>query len=314
VLKKRMSFSGSKKIVIAALIGNGLIAVTKFTASFHTGSSAMLSEGVHSVVDTCNQALLLYGIHRSNRPADKVHPFGYAREIYFWAFIVAILIFAVGAGVSIYEGITKLYSPRPVTKVFINYIVLGSAFVFEACAWWLALCEFKRVKGKMSYWEATRKSKDPTLFTVLFEDTAAMVGIAVAFLGILFGEIYGLAWMDGAASITIGVILTIVASLLAYECKGLLVGESASDEVVESIQTLLEKHSSNTTVNELLTMQLGPNDVLVTISLDFAVGLSAVEVARHVSELETMIKSAHTEVKRVFIEAQSFAAHMRQLE
>jgi cation diffusion facilitator family transporter len=307
-----MSSAGSKKIVIAALIGNGLIAITKFIASFHTGSSAMLSEGIHSVVDTCNQALLLYGIHRSNRPADKFHPFGYAREIYFWAFIVAILLFAVGAGVSIYEGVTKLYSPSPVTNAFINYIVLGCAFIFEACAWWLALCEFKRMKGKMSYLEATRKSKDPVLFTVLFEDTAAMVGITVAFLGILFGDIYSLFWMDGAASITIGVILAIVASFLAYECKGLLVGESASDEVIKNIQTLLENYSTNSSVNELLTMQLGPNDVLVTISIDFDSSLSAIEVERYVSDLETKIKSTHSEVKRVFIEAQSFAAHVRQ--
>ena len=309
-----MSASGSKKVVIAALLGNGLIAATKFAASIYTGSSAMMSEGVHSVVDTFNQALLLYGIHRSNRPADKAHPFGYAREIYFWAFIVAILIFAVGAGVSIFEGVHKLFEPTPVTNAYINYIVLGTAFMFEACAWWMALCEFKRVKGKMGYMEATRKSKDPALFTVLFEDTAAMVGIVVAFVGIYLGQIIGLAWMDGAASIIIGIILAIVAALLAYECKGLLVGESASDEVIESIAKLIKNHSSGTTVNELLTMQLGPRDVLVTISLDFADGLSAVDVERYVSDLEAKIKSAHVEVKRVFIEAQSFAAHFKQVQ
>jgi len=309
-----MSTSGSKNIIIAALLGNGLIAVTKLSASIYTGSSAMMSEGIHSVVDTLNQALLLYGIHRSNRPADKGHPFGYAREIYFWAFVVAILIFAVGAGVSIFEGVHRLFDPTQVTNAFINYIVLGTAFIFEACAWWMALCEFKRVKGEMSYLEATLKSKDPALFTVLFEDTAAMLGIVVAFAGIWLGQIMELDWTDGAASIIIGIILAIVATFLAYECKGLLVGESASDEVIESISTLINEHSANITVNELLTMQLGPSDVLVTISLDFSDKMSAVDVERHVSDMEAKIKSAHVEVKRVFIEAQSFAAHVKQLQ
>jgi cation diffusion facilitator family transporter len=307
-----MSASGSTKVVIAALVGNGLIAVTKFAASFYTGSSAMMSEGVHSLVDTCNQALLLYGIHRSNRPADKMHPFGYAREIYFWAFVVAILIFSVGAGVSIYEGVHKVLKPTPIQDAFINYIVLGAAFVFEAGAWWMALREFTRVKGTIGYLEAVRRSKDPALFTVFFEDTAAMLGIVVAFAGIWLGQVMGLPWMDGAASIIIGVILAVVAALLAYECKGLLVGESASDEVVESIRALIESHSTEATVNEFLTMQLGPDDVLVTISLDFAGSLSARDVERHVSEIESKIKAAHGEVKRVFIEAQSFAAHVRQ--
>jgi cation diffusion facilitator family transporter len=250
-------------------------------------------------------------MHRSERPADKAHPFGYAREIYFWAFVVAILIFAIGAGVSVFEGVNKLYAPKPITNAYINYIVLGLAFLFEACAWWLALCEFRRVKGKMSYLEATRKSKDPALFTVLFEDTAAMIGIIVAFLGIFIGEFYSLSWMDAAASIIIGIILAIVASILAYECKGLLVGEGASDKVVESIHALIEKHSSSSTLNELLTMQLGPSDILVNISLDFATGLSAEDVERDISDLEIKIKSTHADVKRVFIEAQSFSAHLR---
>jgi cation diffusion facilitator family transporter len=304
--------SGSTKVVIAALVGNGLIAVTKFAASVYTGSSAMMSEGIHSVVDTCNQALLLYGIHRSARPADKKHPFGYAREIYFWAFVVAILIFAIGAGVSVYEGVQKLLKPTPVRDAYVNYIVLGAAFVFEAGAWWMALREFTRQKGALGYLEAVRRSKDPALFTVLFEDTAAMLGIVVAFAGIWLGQATGVLWMDGAASIVIGVILTVVAALLAYECKGLLVGEGASEKVVDSIRALIESHSADTTINEFLTMQLGPDDVLVTISLDFAGNLTAGDVERHVSEMETKIKTAHAEVKRVFIEAQSFAAHLRQ--
>jgi len=303
--------AGSKHVVIAALLGNSLIAVTKFAAAAYTGSSAMLSEGIHSLVDTCNQGLLLYGMKRASRPADDNYPFGYTREIYFWAFVVAVMIFGVGAGAAVYEGVDKLRNPAPMENAYINYIVLGAAFVFEAAAWWVAFREFKRRKGSLGYFEAVRKSKDPTVFTVLFEDTAAMLGIIVAFVGIWLGQVTGAAWMDGAASVVIGVILAVTAALLAYECKGLLVGESAAKPVVESLRALARDHSDDATVNELLTMQLGPEDVLVTMSLDFASGLSADDVERLVSELESKIKTAHPEVTRVFIEAQSFAAHFR---
>ena len=304
-----MAAAGSKHVVIAALLGNSLIAVTKFAAAAYTGSSAMLSEGIHSLVDTCNQALLLYGMKRASRPADENYPFGYTREIYFWAFVVAVMIFGVGAGAAVYEGVDKLRNPAPIENAYVNYIVLGLAFVFEAVAWWVAFREFKRRKGEQGYFEAVRRSKDPTVFTVLFEDTAAMLGIIVAFVGIWLGQVMGAAWLDGAASVVIGGILAVTAALLAYECKGLLVGESAAETVVESLRALARDHSDDATVNELLTMQLGPEDVLVTMSLDFASGLSADDVERLVSELESKIKAAHPEVTRVFIEAQSFAAH-----
>jgi len=307
-----MAAAGSKHVVIAALAGNSLIAVTKFAAAAYTGSSAMLSEGVHSLVDTCNQVLLLYGIKRASRPADGKHPFGYAREIYFWAFVVAVMIFGVGAGVAIYEGIDKLRYPAFIVNAHVNYIVLGLAFVFEAGAWWMAFREFRRRKGELGYFEAVWKSKDPTVFTVLFEDTAAMFGIIVAFAGIWLSQVTGEVWLDGAASVVIGVILAVVAALLAYECKGLLVGEGTAEAVVESIRALARDHSANATVNELLTMQLGPEDVLVTMSLDFGSALSADDVERLVSELEDRIKAVHPEVTRVFIEAQSFAAHSRR--
>ncbi len=306
-----MAAAGSKHVVIAALLGNSLIAATKFAASVYTGSSAMLSEGIHSLVDTSNQALLLYGMKRASRPADDNYPFGYTREIYFWAFVVAVMIFAVGAGAAVYEGVDKLRNPAPIENAYVNYIVLGVALVFEAGAWWVAFREFKQRKGSLGYFEAVRRSKDPTVFTVLFEDTAAMLGIIVAFGGIWLGQVTGAAWLDGAASVAIGAILAVTAALLAYECKGLLVGESAAATVVESLRALARDHSDDATVNELLTMQLGPEDVLVTMSLDFASGLSAADVERLVSELESKIKTAHPEVTRVFIEAQSFAAHFR---
>src|SRR3546814_7737727 len=167
----------SKKVVYAALIGNSLIAVTKFGAAWFTGSSAMLSEAIHSVVDTGNQGLMLYGIRRSQRPADRAHPFGYGMELYFWTFVVAILVFAVGAGVSFYEGFQKLLAPHPRENVYVHYLVLGAARIFEGIAWWIAFTTFRKTKGKRSYFRAVRRSKDPTVLTVLFEDSAAMLGL-----------------------------------------------------------------------------------------------------------------------------------------
>ena len=202
-----MAASSSKTVIYAALIGNGLIAITKFIAAGITGSAAMLSEAVHSVVDTGNQGLLLYGIRRSNRPPDDAHPFGYGMELYFWAFVVAILIFAGGAGISAYHGIEKILHPEPLENAYINYIVLALAMVFEAVAWWIAFKAFRATKGELGYFEAVRRSKDPTLFTVLFEDSAAMLGLVVAFIGIALGQALDMPVLDGVASVLIGVIL-----------------------------------------------------------------------------------------------------------
>ena len=196
-----MGYQSSKKVIYAALLGNTLIAVSKFVASFFTGSAAMLSEAVHSVVDTGNQGLLLYGLKRSQKPADDQHPFGYGMELYFWTFVVAILIFGLGAGISFYEGFSRLYNPEPVTNPIVNYIVLLIAFGFEMGAWWIAVKEFATEKGKKGLLEAVRSSKNPTIFTVLFEDTAAMLGLLVAFLGILLGDIYHNPIFDGIASL-----------------------------------------------------------------------------------------------------------------
>ena len=231
--------AGSKKVIYAALIGNALIAVTKFAAATVTGSSAMLAEGIHSLVDTGNQGLLLYGLARAGKPADEKHPFGYGAELYFWAFVVAIMIFAIGAGISIYEGVHKVMDPHAITNPLINYVVLGLAMIFEGVAWWIALKEFRTRKGKRGWIEAVRDSKDPSVFTVLFEDTAAMLGLIVAFLGIAGAQYFGIAALDGTASIVIGVILAITAALLAYETKGLLIGEAAAPEVVETVRAIL---------------------------------------------------------------------------
>ncbi|MDX1400855.1 MAG: cation diffusion facilitator family transporter [Kiloniellales bacterium] len=308
-----MSAHASKKVIYAALAGNGLIAITKFAAASLTGSSAMLSEAIHSVVDTGNQGLLLYGLRRAKKSPDETHPFGYGMELYFWTFVVAILIFAVGAGISIYEGVTKLISPHPITDPHINYIVLSIAMVFEAGAWWVAFREFRQSKGRLGYLAAVRQSKDPTVFTVLFEDSAAMLGLITAFLGILIGEIYGIPEMDGSASIVIGLILAFTAAFLAYESRGLLIGESADAKVVTGIRKLVAQKPGIGRVNELLTMHLGPRDVLLNLSLDFEDRLTSGQVEAVISELEVSIKSEFPEITRVFIEAQDWLAHQHSL-
>ena len=304
-----MAASSSTTVIYAALIGNGLIAITKFTAAGITGSAAMLSEAVHSVVDTGNQGLLLHGIRRSNRPPDDAHPFGYGMELYFWAFVVAILIFAGGAGISAYHGIEKILHPEPLENAYINYIVLGLAMVFEAVAWWIAFKAFRATKGELGYFEAVRRSKDPALFTVLFEDSAAMLGLVVAFIGIALGQALDMPVLDGVASVLIGVILALTAALLAYEAKGLLIGEGVAPEVKRGIEAVISEQAGIVRLNELRSMHLGPEEVLLTVSVDFGSDLSADEVERTISEMEQTIKARYSEVRRVFIEAQNWRAH-----
>ncbi len=301
--------------MLAALVGNGLIAVTKFIAAGITGSSAMLSEAIHSVVDTGNQGLLLWGMKRAARPADEQHPFGYGMELYFWTFVVAILVFAIGAGVSLYEGFHKLMAPTPIQRPMINYIVLSVAMVFEAAAWIVAFREFRRRKGAtLGYFEAVQLSKDPTVFTVLFEDSAAMLGLIAALVGLLLAEHFGDPSFDALASLTIGVILACTAALLAYESKGLLIGEAASGEVRTGIRRILAQERNILSINEVLTMHLGPEDVLLTISLDFSDSISSGDVEDIISVLETRIKGKYPEVARIFIEAQSKLGHLRNIK
>ncbi|WP_350334135.1 cation diffusion facilitator family transporter [Coralliovum pocilloporae] len=301
--------AGSKKVIIAALAGNGLIAITKFIAASITGSSAMLSEGIHSLVDTGNQGLLLYGLKRSSKPADETHPFGYGSELYFWAFVVAILIFAVGSGVSIYEGVQKVLHPHPISDPTIAYGVLALAIVFESVAWWIAYKEFNRRRGDLTIMQAVRRSKDPAVFTVLFEDTAAMLGLIVAGLGIAGAQFFALPWLDGAASILIGLILAATAALLAYETKGLLIGESADPEVISDIRKLVDDVPHVEQVNEMRSMHLGANEVLLALSLDFQDDLTPGTVEQTITALELSIKKQHPHVSRIFIEAQSKEQH-----
>lgn len=295
----------SKKVIFAALIGNTLIAITKFIAAFTTNSSAMFSEGIHSLVDTGNQVLLLFGMKRAAKPADEKFPYGYGKEIYFWSFIVAILIFAVGAGISIYEGIHNILYPEPIENAIVNYVVLGFAIVFEGAAWLFALSEFTRVKGKWGYIEAVQRGKDPTLFVVLFEDSAAMLGLVVALLGVWLTQVTGLLWFDGLASIIIGLILGGTAVWLAYETKGLLIGESANLNVIAGIRLIVTAHSEVEHVNEVLTMHVGPDYVLLNMSIDFRDDIPVTRLENVVQHLTAEIKRAYPQVKRVFLEAEA---------
>lgn len=295
----------SRKVIYAALVGNALIAITKFVAAIMTGSSAMLSEGIHSVVDTGNQLLLLYGLKRAQKPPDERYPFGHGKEIYFWSFVVAIMIFAVGAGVSLYEGIHQVMDPSPIDRPAINYIVLALAVLFEGAAWYFAFTEFTKVKGKWGYLEAVHRGKDPSIFVVLFEDSAALLGLGVAFLGVLLSDLTGVMEFDGAASIVIGIILGGTAAWLAYETKSLLIGESATKSVIDGIRKIVDTQPEVERVNEILTMHMGPDFILLNISVEFRDEETAPDLEQVIARMDREIKSAFPEVKRVFIEAES---------
>ncbi|MEX0937884.1 MAG: cation diffusion facilitator family transporter [Pirellulales bacterium] len=299
------SASSSPIAVYAAIVGNLAIAITKFAAAAFTGSSAMVSEGIHSVVDTGNGVLLLFGIRRSKRPPDETHPFGHGKELYFWTLIVAILIFAVGGGMSIYEGVTHLKHPHPLHDPTWNYVVLGLAMVFEAVAWWIAYREFRKTSGSRPFLQAVRTSKDPTTFTVLFEDSAAMAGLIVAFVGILAGQLFNNPAFDGIASIAIGVILALVALGLAYESKGLLVGEAADPTTLAGIRELALAESSFVKVAAPLTMHLGPREVLLNLDIQLRPELTADQIEVAIDRLERAIRERYPAITRIFIEVES---------
>jgi len=305
---------GSQKTVYAALIGNLLIAASKFVAAAMTGSSAMLSEAVHSVVDTGNEGLLLYGMRRAKLPADERYPFGHGKEIYFWSFVVALLIFALGAGVSIYEGVQHLLHPAPIDDPLINYAVIALAFVFEGASWLVALREFRASKGSRGYLEAVHRGKDPTVFTVLFEDSAALLGLVVALAGVALGQLTGNPLYDGAASIVIGLILSVAAFWLAYETKGLLIGESAGGEVVAGIRELVLRDPQVDRVNAILTMHMGPDYILVNISLHVASDAGRTQVHGIFDDIDRAIKARYPKIKRVFIESESSASERGESE
>ena len=300
--------TSSRKVIYAALAGNGLIAITKSVAAFMTGSSAMLSEAIHSGADTGNQMLLLYGLRRAKLPADKEFPFGHGKEVYFWSFVVAIVLFAGGAGFSLYKGIDHLLLPVPVKDSYVNYGVIGLALVFEGASWFIARKEFARSKGAWGYLQAVRRGKDPSIFIVLLEDSAAIIGLIVAFVGILCSQLAGNPVYDAAGAVLIGLLLAGTALLLAGETKSLLIGESANKEVVQGIRDLAGSRKEIKQVNEVLTMHMGPDFILVNISVDFVDPIQATEVELTVAALDQTIKRAFPQVQRIFIEVETWQA------
>ena len=305
--KQNDSGGESKTAIFAAIAGNLLIAVTKFIASALTGSSAMLSEGIHSVVDTGNGLLMLYGLHKSGKPPDEAHPFGHGREIYFWSFVVAISIFAVGGGVSVYEGISHLRHPAEISNPIWNYAVLGFSVVFEGISWiygWKAFNKTKKSKGIL---ETIHVSKDPTSFTVLLEDSTALVGLVIAFFGVFLGNYFGLPYFDGIASILIGVLLCVVALFLGYETKGLLIGEAVDAETIHGVRKIAEAEPKVEKAVKVLTIHFGPNEVLLTLELRFVKDISATDLRVAIRRIELAVREKYPDITRVYYEAESLS-------
>jgi cation diffusion facilitator family transporter len=304
--------TASNRTLVIALLANLGIAASKFAAAFVTGSSAMLTEGVHSVVDSTNQLLLMWGRRQAKKPPDKNHPFGYGRELYFWSFVVAVLVFSLGAGVSIYEGIIHISEPEPAVSPVVAYGVLLLAFLLEGWSTLEAFKEFREAKGRLGWFEAIRRSKDPPAFIVLLENGAAMAGIVAAALGLFLAQLTGDPFYDGAASIVIGAILGITAFVLAYESKGLLIGEAADPDLVRDLRKLAGGKSGVVGVGHVLTVHSSPDQVLAMINVDFDDKILAGEVERIVCDVELEARERWPQVRRLFIRPMQGAAKERE--
>ncbi len=288
-------------VLYGALAANLGIGIAKFVAAGITGSSSMLTEGVHSCVDSGNQVLLLYGQHRAKQKPDAIHPFGYGRELYFWAFVVAILIFAVGAGVSVYEGYLHIIEPEELSDPLVNYVVLVIAFALEGSSWFIAMREFRKAKGDTGWWRAIRQSKDPAGFIVLFEDSAALAGLVIAGIGVWASHAFADPRIDGVASIAIGLILGLVAVLLAREAKGLLIGERANPQVVETVRDIIAGHPAVTAVNHVRTIHTAPDAIFVAVSADFLDSVTMGEAETLIEQLEDRLRAAVPTLSSIYI-------------
>ena len=293
----------SKVAIYGAIGANVAIAATKFVVAGITGSSAMLSEGIHSAVDTFNGVLLLVGIRLSQRPATPEHPFGHGKELYFWSLIVAVLIFGLGGGVSFYEGIQHIRKPEPMRDPTWNYVVLALAFVFEGTSFLIALRQFRVQARGVPFWRALGQSKDPTTYTVLAEDSAALIGLAVAALGIYLSHRFGMPELDGAASVVIGLLLAGVAVLLIGQARGLLIGEGIRPETARAIRSLAMEQPSVSDVGHVLSMYIGPDEVLAIVDVNFKEGTATGEAADAITAIEGQVRARFPMIRRLFIEA-----------
>lgn len=297
----------NNRTLLIAFAANLGIAVSKFVAAAFTGSSAMLTEGIHSVVDSSNQLLLIWGRRQSRKPADAQHPFGYGRELYFWSFVVAVLVFALGAGVSVYEGVLHILAPEPAVSPLIAYGVLLVAFLLEGGSTLTAFREFRDAKGGMGWYEAVRHSKDPPAFIVLLENGAAMAGIIVAAIGVALSQATRNPFFDGAASVAIGLILGVTAWVLAHESKALLIGEAADPSLVESIRAAAIRQQGIVGVGHILTVHSSPDQITVVMSADFDDSITAGAVERIIADIEADVESLWPDVKRLYIRPQQDA-------
>jgi cation diffusion facilitator family transporter len=294
----------SRKVIYAAIVANLGIATAKFIVAALTGSAAMLAEGIHSAVDTGNELLLLVGEKISARKPDARHPFGYGKAVYFWALIVALSVFSLGGGLSIYHGIHSLQAPEPLTDPFWNYVVLGVAFLFEGYSWNVsrrALNSNRRPGATL--WQTVRASKDASVFTVFIEDSAALLGLLVAGAGIFLGHLLDNPYIDPAASIVIGLLLVGAAFTLARETGALLVGESVGIEQTGKLKEIFGADPAIETVGQLMTMQLGPDDVLLTAAVRFKRGMRIDEVDVAIARLEGAVRDFDPAIGRVYFEA-----------
>lgn len=298
--------SSSKLVVYGAIGANLAIALSKFTAAFFTGSSAMLSEGIHSLVDSGNGLLILWGLKRSEAPPDAQHPFGHSKELYFWTVIVAVLVFSVGGGLSLYKGWEHIKQPVPLSDPTWNYWVLSLAMVFEGIACFLAFREFQKTRGDQGFWQALRSSRDPAVYAILLEDLAALVGLVIALAGIYFGHLLNNVYLDGAASMAIGALLIFMAIFMLRETKGLIVGEGVDAPTLASLRALTASDPDVTQLRNPLSMYLGPQDAMLALDVQFRRDMTVEEVERGVQRLQNAIRAQHPEFQRIFIEAKAF--------
>lgn len=304
--------AGNSKIAIYTALGaNICIATVKFIAASVTGSSAMISEGIHSTVDSGNALLLLLGVKRSKKPADAGHPFGHGKEIYFWTLIVAILVFSLGGGMSVYEGISHIQNPVELRDPFWNYIVLFASMIFEGASLLYTVKQFNKSRGKLSFWKELSMSKDPGLFAVIYEESAAIAGLLIALAGVFLGHYFNNPLFDAVASMLIGLVLILVAITMVRESKGLLVGESASSSIVKGIYEIVNSEDKVKTLYYPLTMHLAPNEILLALDVEFSKEMSVDELFNTVTHLEEQIKSKYPTVKKIYIEAKNFEGRDR---
>ena len=297
--------AGSSTAVWAALVGNVLVALTKTGAAVFTRSSAMLSEAVHSWVDTGNEMLLLYGMRVARKKADRDHPAGYGRELYFWSFIVALLVFALGAGVSIFQGVQRVRHPQQIENAIVSEIVLAASFLFEGYSWVVSVRQFSKAKGALGWWQAFVKSKDPPLFMVVFEDSAALIGIVIAAIGTVLAAHFDMPLADGISSILIGLVLACTSTLLARESKSLLIGEKADSALIKSILEIANAACGSSRANGVLTIQMAPDQIMAAMSFEFDDALAAPEIEEMIADIERRIHAAHPEVTSLFIKPQN---------